>query len=92
MLTDGQFAALLGVVAAGFTGLVTAVRWGAGRVTRSIDRNTDVMLGNTESNAGLSAKLDVISQFVGMRDREQRPMRPHRRAPSSPVVDEDPEA
>ena len=59
--------AVIGLVG-GFTG---AIKWGAGLITKAIDRsgariekNTDAMIANTHSNATLSTKIDSIANFV----------------------------
>ena len=67
-MDDTQFKILITVVGAGLGGIGMAIRFSTSRVVSALDKNSDAMLKNTESNAILSTKIDSIASYV----REQR--------------------
>lgn len=63
-----QFKWLLAALGLGLSGIAAAIKWVGGRITSSIDRNSDAMIENTASNAVLSTKIDGIAKFVQLRE------------------------
>lgn len=72
-MEDWQFGLLLTAVTTGLGGIAAAVSWGAKRITKTIDRNTEAMVKNTESNAVLSTKIDSITDYIH-RERDKTPV------------------
>lgn len=71
-MTDNQFYILITVVGTGLAAIGTAIRFAATRIVRALDKNSDAMIKNTESNAVLSTKIDSIANYV--RDRDTTPV------------------
>ena len=63
-MSDTQFNLLLAAIGAGFAGLVTIIKWSVGRITKSMDGNSSVLIDNTKSNVVLSTKIDIIASFI----------------------------
>lgn len=63
-MEDWQFGLLLTAVTGGLAAIAGAIRWSVKRYIASTDRNTEMLLKNTESNAVLSTKIDAIARFV----------------------------
>lgn len=63
-MTDNQFYVLITVVGTGLGLVGAAIRFSAGRIVAALDKNSDSMIKNTESNAILSTKIDSIANFV----------------------------
>jgi thioredoxin reductase len=81
-MTDTQFYILVTVVGAGLTGIGAAIRFSANRLLKALDKNSDVMLKNTESNTVLTTKIDSI--FSWMERRGTTPPTTKKRAATSP--------
>lgn len=63
-MEDWQFGILVTGITGGLGAIAAAIRWSIRRYINGLDRNTDAMLKNTESNAVLATKIDSISKFV----------------------------
>lgn len=96
-MTSEQIVAITLAVLGLIGGIGTAIKWGATRITKSIDRSgervdkmTDAMIENTASNARLSTKIDSIANFVhGQtpgRGIQQQPAKPKGRAQTHPQI------
>lgn len=64
LLTDAQFALLLGALGSIATSTVVAFRWAIIRIVRSIDANTDERMRQREAFAAMRAQLDELHGHV----------------------------
>lgn len=77
-MTDAQFNILIAAIGAGFAGLVAILKWSVGRIVKSMDGNSSVLIDNTKSNVVLSTKIDIIASFIHKTPAYGVPMRRER--------------
>lgn len=103
-MSDAQFATLLAAVVAGLGGITATIRWAVGRITKAIDDNTasngrlsEAQIAYAAAMAGMSAKLDHVTNWVHehtpveaepieVRSEDTTPLR--RRTGSHPIMPE----